>query len=260
MKYKKSVLPLFCALLLAVAGCSSLNKMGDHFTAQIAEKTGDKYYSRQDYKAAFTEYQQAANLEEGYGQFMLALMYLEGKGVEKNHEKYVFWMSKSAANGYPSANLAMGHEKMRSDPAAAASYFKKAAESEHGGAMYALGYLYATGYGVEQSDHEALRWFRLAQAQSYPVSPELLDETTIRGYVARDMQKAKQEKQYSQKEIVTFIQKQLASLGYKPGVADGVYGKKTKTAIEAFQKDHNIKVDGVADRALMEKLNTAQAQ
>ncbi|MCL1964503.1 MAG: peptidoglycan-binding protein, partial [Firmicutes bacterium] len=42
------------------------------------------------------------------------------------------------------------------------------------------------------------------------------------------------------------MQKRLADLGYYEGSADGKYGASTLTAVKSFQKNNNIKQDGVA--------------
>lgn len=41
------------------------------------------------------------------------------------------------------------------------------------------------------------------------------------------------------------LQKQLTSLGYPPGDLDGEYGPITAGAVRAFQRDHQLEVDGV---------------
>jgi osmotically inducible lipoprotein OsmB len=43
---------------------------------------------------------------------------------------------------------------------------------------------------------------------------------------------------------VTRVQAGLTQLGYNPGPIDGVMGPKTKSAIEQYQRDHNLVVDG----------------
>jgi len=43
---------------------------------------------------------------------------------------------------------------------------------------------------------------------------------------------------------VSSIQSGLAAKGYKPGAADGVAGKKTRSAIRAYQRDHGLLVNG----------------
>ncbi len=45
-------------------------------------------------------------------------------------------------------------------------------------------------------------------------------------------------------KTVKSIQTKLASLGYKPGPADGILGRKTKDAIKAFQRDQGLAVNG----------------
>ena len=50
------------------------------------------------------------------------------------------------------------------------------------------------------------------------------------------------------------IQKALNKLGYKAGAADGYMGKKTRSAIKAYQKDSNIKQDGLATKKILSNL------
>jgi spore germination cell wall hydrolase CwlJ-like protein len=54
---------------------------------------------------------------------------------------------------------------------------------------------------------------------------------------------------------VTRIQSMLNSLGYSTG-ADGYFGMGTKEALEAFQKDKGLSVDGVAGSSTIKKLIT----
>ena len=44
------------------------------------------------------------------------------------------------------------------------------------------------------------------------------------------------------------FQKALQTLGYNPGKIDGLNGPNTQTAVKAFQKDHNLTVDGIVGR------------
>ncbi len=43
------------------------------------------------------------------------------------------------------------------------------------------------------------------------------------------------------------VQKALAEKGYSPGPADGIMGSQTRSAIEAFQKDHDLPASGRLD-------------
>ncbi len=49
-------------------------------------------------------------------------------------------------------------------------------------------------------------------------------------------------------------QKLLASLGYDAGPVDGMTGPKTRSAVQAFQKDTGIIPDGNIDAALISRL------
>lgn len=53
----------------------------------------------------------------------------------------------------------------------------------------------------------------------------------------------------SELQEVREVQQALADLGYEPGKVDGFFGKKTKAAIMAFQKDHDLVADGIAGKA-----------
>ena len=54
--------------------------------------------------------------------------------------------------------------------------------------------------------------------------------------------------QYS---TVTQVQSSLAAKGYNPGPTDGMAGKRTRSAIRAYQKDHGLLVDGQASNQLV---------
>jgi peptidoglycan hydrolase-like protein with peptidoglycan-binding domain len=55
------------------------------------------------------------------------------------------------------------------------------------------------------------------------------------------------------------VQEGLASLGYDPGPTDGKPGPATKAAIEAYQRDHQMPVDGQVTRELSENIDKSAA-
>ncbi len=63
----------------------------------------------------------------------------------------------------------------------------------------------------------------------------------------------------SEGEAVKELQEDLLSLGYKlPEYgADGDFGSETKKAVEAFQRDHELPVTGIADAATRAAIETA---
>ena len=45
---------------------------------------------------------------------------------------------------------------------------------------------------------------------------------------------------------VTDLQSDLKAAGFDPGPIDGVYGPLTKAAVEAYQRDKGLTIDGIA--------------
>jgi peptidoglycan hydrolase-like protein with peptidoglycan-binding domain len=69
-------------------------------------------------------------------------------------------------------------------------------------------------------------------------------------------------KQGEQSEIVRQLQRQLARIGYRDmdGAprADGTFGDRTRHAVEAFQYDYGLVVDGVVGPRTMAALKHAE--
>lgn len=64
---------------------------------------------------------------------------------------------------------------------------------------------------------------------------------------------------YSDKDTVRKVQQALNDAGYNCGTPDGVAGKKTYAAIEAYQKDKGIAMTREIDDALLQALGLAEA-
>ena len=56
---------------------------------------------------------------------------------------------------------------------------------------------------------------------------------------------------------VLAIQRRLNELGYNAGTPDGLFGNKTRAAIQSFQRDNALATDGVASRSLLSQLNAS---
>lgn len=68
---------------------------------------------------------------------------------------------------------------------------------------------------------------------------------------------ASQTKASMEKPLVARAQRGLTALGYQPGPADGIPGRKTGTAIRAYQKDASLSVDGIVSPDLVEHIEEA---
>ncbi len=60
--------------------------------------------------------------------------------------------------------------------------------------------------------------------------------------------------------MVQAIQRKLNELGYEAGTADGLMGRRTRSAIIAFQQDRGLAATGVADQALLLQLQRAPSR
>ncbi len=67
-------------------------------------------------------------------------------------------------------------------------------------------------------------------------------------------------KEGSRGDDVVYLQRILIDLGYLTGVADGVFGPRTKDAVKAFQKAYGLTNDGIVGRLTWNKLEEVSAQ
>ena len=103
-------------------------------------------------------------------QFNLALYYEEGKDVEKDMVKAIYWYSKSAEQGNADAqfNLALCYEYgkgVEEDITKAIYWYAKAAEQGDADSQINLGYIWETGKGVEKDMSKAIYWYKKASEQ-----------------------------------------------------------------------------------------------
>ena len=61
-----------------------------------------------DYDGAFRYCTKAAELGDSSAHYVLSLMYIEGKGVEKDEKKQVYHSERAVTNGHPSARCKLG--------------------------------------------------------------------------------------------------------------------------------------------------------
>lgn len=92
-----------------------------------------------------------------------------------------------------------------------------------------------------------------AQAQDKPqgTAPSMQQEKPKAQPKAKAPAKAAVKK--GNPEVVA-LQEALKKAGEDPGTADGVMGRKTRTALRTFQKKNGLKTTGRADKETMSKL------
>jgi localization factor PodJL len=107
----------------------------------------------------------AANAGDAKAQFVLALRYAEGRGVEKDEAKAAALVSKAANAGLVVAQYRMGALNERGigipkNLAEAKKWYERAALGGNRKAMHNLGVMNADGTGIGQNYPEAAKWFK----------------------------------------------------------------------------------------------------
>ncbi len=257
---------------------------------EIASRFADGSGVNSDLGTAAVWYEKAARGGLAPAQFRLGSLYEKGKGVPLDRVRAAELYETAAATGNAKAmhNLAVLYaEGGTGDPdlVKAARWFRKAAEHGVRDSQFNVGILYARGLGVPKDLPEAYKWFAIAaksgdrQAakrrdtiaasmtndelakalsvanifQPIPLQPQANIVIEPRGGWAA----AAAQVSPSGRALVSNIQSMLAERGFEPGPADGMMGRRTAGAIEAFQMEVGLPVTGNPDLAVLSALKTA---
>jgi TPR repeat protein len=147
---------LLLLALLAIAGAAA-------YLWISGPKTGSSALAQ----ARMAELRQAAESGDADAEFVLATMYRNGAGVERNPNKAFALARQSADQGNAEgqtlvAMLYQSGEGTSRDLALAARYFERAADQGEPWAQSILGGIYMSGDGVEQNNRAAIKWLSLA--------------------------------------------------------------------------------------------------
>jgi hypothetical protein len=85
-----------------------------------------------------------------------------------------------------------------------------------------------------------------------------LEPTRLSAQSERVLAEAGTNKFYVYRDTMKDVQQKLIKLGFLTGSADGQFGPKTRTALEAFQKAQQIEVTGLPDQNTLFRLLTPQ--
>jgi TPR repeat protein len=149
----------------------------------------------------------------------------------------------------------------RGDYATAARQFESSAREGDQDAQYWMGRLYADGLGRPRDPVTAYGWFDRAASQGHHDAAILRDRLAL--LLAPDqITEARRRTGFSgpsgdqeAQELIAGVQRELNRLGYRSGPADGIAGKRTRTAIERFQRDAGLDVTGTATELLLDRLH-----
>lgn len=167
-------------------------------------------YEKGNYKTAFTLWLPLAEDEYYLPQWVISELYFNGKGVEQDNEKGLYWLKKSASHGndhiqYKLAEEYRTGEKVSRNPLEAIKWYKLSEAQGNIEAEIALARMYGTGDGIPKDDVEASRrYLRLAELGI----PEGLEEMAIRYHYGIGIEKNKKEEQKWQKKLDDYFMTQ----------------------------------------------------
>jgi localization factor PodJL len=155
------------------------------------------------------------------------------------------------------------HAYNRGDYATAGREFEQPALDGDSDAQYWLGRIYVDGLGRDRNPVAAYVWLSRAAAQGHQDAESLRDRlaTTMTPDQIAAAQAYDPARQLpAEQETVGGIQRELNRLGYRSGPPDGIFGNRTRRAIEQYQKDAGLAVDGRASQTLLDRLLVTEPQ
>ncbi len=152
---------------------------------------GINAYYRGEYSTALDLLLPLAEQGNNRAQFRVGVMYLRGRGAERNTDTGTAWIRRAfpavqsaATSGEAWAQADMGslYETgllVAQNNEEAVRWYKLAADQGYAGAQTNLGTMYATGSGVAKSRDEAIKWLKRAAAQGDKVAQKNLNALGI---------------------------------------------------------------------------------
>lgn len=238
-----------------------------------------------DYQKAAYWFDKAAQNGVSNAAYNLGVLYHQGLGVEQDLQKALQWYGIAASDNHAEAQYNLGIAAIEGvgtkyNPAEATLHFEKAAQNGVVEAAYNLGLIYENGLLGSPNPAEALMWYKAAAdagnkealaalnqlAGSLGVSLDDIKRAVPEGDVIGSLpldanqlaqnqavQTARSAPVYDN-SLVRSVQEYLAVSGFYSGVVDGQYGPATRAAIEAYQADQSLAVNGVPSAQLLARL------
>lgn len=134
--------------------------------------TPETEISKEDQHQRVAKYRKAAEQGDAAAQFILGLMYFDGRGLAQDDRQAESWYRKSAEQGYASAQVNLGlmyffGRGVSKDDQQAVAWLRKAADKGNAYGQHGLGLVYMVGRGVPKDNELAYFWFMLAGAQGH---------------------------------------------------------------------------------------------
>ena len=235
----------------------------------------------EDHAEAVAWFLRAAEQEYAKAQHRLGVAYDTSRGVDEDHATAARWFRRAAEQGYAKSQYRLGvaydiERGVDADPAQTAEWFRvaqdrawaalwyrRAAEQGLAQAQYALGVANAEGASVPIDLIDAYKWLTLAAERGLEQATGERDEVARRMTATQIVRAQRLVRHWSPRSpagagdeaAVRFVQFALQRLGYPVGAVDGIAGPRTKGAIEAYQRNAGLAVDGAVMPALVDRLH-----
>jgi TPR repeat protein len=178
--------PFLSRLVLAILfGFTSLGVLADDLDEGIAA------YQQQDYQAAFTAWNRAAQQGDADAEYNLGQLYRLGQGVQTSYLTAQSHYIKAAEKNHPLAELQLGtmfySGKLGPDHEQDAFYWlEQAAENNNAQAQWMVGIMSYNGQGTSQNTISAYSWLTLASEQQH--TQAMLDQAKLKkGLTAKQL-------------------------------------------------------------------------
>lgn len=246
--------------------------------------------TRQDYKRAAYWFSQAAQGGIANANYNLGVMFQQGLGLRKDAAKAMDWYKKAADLGHPEAMYNLGIAYIEGvgttrNVDKGIAYFEKAATTGVAQAAYNLGVLYESGFAGPIDLATARTWYETASKQGHaearealtrldaqlgssantptPAADRLTPADLVEPAAGDSTPSAPPAKAPAQKkspiyknDLVGKVQRALIGRGLLPSsAATGVIDARTEDAIRAFQRTHNLPIDGIPSLPLLGQIN-----
>jgi TPR repeat protein len=243
-----------------------------------------------DYTTAAYWYRRAADAGMLNAIFNLGVLTDNGWGVERDPSQAFQLYLTAAEGGHPDAQNAVGLAYAQGygtevDPTKAASWFKAASTNGNPRGAFNLGKLYERGLNGTPDLAQAASWYQIAAEHGVAEARDALDRLSAAGTtpqptgsdlvpadapppVATDgttpadastIAAALADKTELDPAGLKELQTLLAALGFDPGPADGMMGRRTRQAIDAFAAKIDVPSPNPPTRGLLEAARRAQA-
>jgi len=152
-------------------------------------------YMRGDYARALAAFLPLGRQGHVEAQYTLGYMYATGLGAPKRQAAAAQWYRRAAEQGHVKAQVNLGvlyqeGQGVERDYAEALHWYRRAAAQGSAKGQYALGVMYKKGYGVPQDYVLAHMWFDLAAGQNLGIAGQERD-AVARNMTHREVDKAK---------------------------------------------------------------------